>query len=332
MSASPESAIKTEGLTKIYRGRQIALNGVDLEVAPGTVLGVLGQNGAGKTTLVKLLLGLHLPTSGKVFIFGKRMTPNSSLLRQRIGYLPSDPKFPEGMTAIRYLDFAGRLAGLTHAVRRPRLAMLLRAVDLLKVSGEPIRDFSTGMKLRLAIAASLINDPEILIWDEPSQGLDPEARRGLLQLVHGMAEQKTLILCSHNLQDVQEVCSQAIVLHEGQVIYNGALEDLRGKMKSSMVEIAIVGDKKGITEAVKSIQGFEELESCTLNKTMLTMKIKSATSHATALANVLVTLADHHLETTDVRFLGHQTELALIELKREEGSRGLTRAYKPNAA
>lgn len=332
MSADPELVIKTEGLTKIYRGKQIALNGVDLEVGPGTVLGILGQNGAGKTTLVKLLLGLHLPTAGKVFVLGKPMTPNASLLRQRIGYLPSDPKFPEGMTAIRYLDFAGRLAGLTHAIRRPRLAMLLRAVDLNKASGDLIRDYSTGMRLRLAIAASLINDPEVLIWDEPSQGLDPEARRGLLQLVHGMAEQKTMLLCSHNLQDVQEVCSEAIVLHEGQVIYRGALDELRGKMKSSDVEIAIVGDKKGIAEAVKSIQGFEELESCNLNKTVLTLKIKSSTSHATALANVLVTLADHHLETADVRFLGHHTEQAIIELKREEGSRGLTRAYQPNAA
>jgi ABC-2 type transport system ATP-binding protein len=332
MAADSEAAIRTEGLTKIYRGKQIALNGVDLDVAPGTILGVLGQNGAGKTTLVKLLLGLHLPTSGKITILGKRMTPNASLLRQKIGYLPSDPKFPDGMTAIHYLDFAGRLAGLTHSVRRPRLAMLLRAVDLLKASGDLIRDFSTGMRLRLAIAASLINDPEILIWDEPSQGLDPEARRGLLQLVHGMAEHKTMLLCSHNLQDVQEVCSQAIVLHEGQIIYSGLLEELRGKMKSSDVEIAIVGDKKGIAEAVKSIQGFEELESCTLNKTLLTIKIKGNASHATALANVLVTLADHHLETTDVRFLGHHTEQAIIDLKREEGNRGLTRAYQPNAA
>ncbi|MFO0949097.1 MAG: ABC transporter ATP-binding protein [Planctomycetota bacterium] len=332
MSTQAATAILTEGLTKIYSGRQIALNGVNLEIAPGTVLGVLGQNGAGKTTLVKLLLGLQIPTAGRVFMLGKRMTPNAASLRQRIGYLPADPRFPDGMTAIQYLDFAGRLGGLRRAVRRPRLAMLLRAVELLKASGEKIREFSTGMKIRLAIAASLINDPEILIWDEPSQGLDPEARRGLLQLVQSLAEHKTLVLSSHNLTDVQEVCSQAIVLHEGQVIYNGSLEDLRGKLKPDVVEILIMGDKKEIAEAVKSIQGFEELENCTHNKNLLRLKIKEGTSHATAIANVLVTLADHNIEATDVRFIGQQAEQALVNLKREEGNRGFTRAYQPSAA
>lgn len=329
MADLAETAILTEGLTKIYRGRQIALNGVDLRIAPGTVLGVLGQNGAGKTTLVKLLLGLHRATAGRAYILGRRMTPNAASLRQRIGYLPADPRFPDGMTALGYLDFTGRLAGLRRNARRPRLGLLLRAVDLLRVSGEPIRTFSTGMRLRLAIAASLVNDPEILIWDEPSQGLDPEARRGLLQLVHGMAEKKTLLLCSHNLADVQEVCSQAIVLHEGQVIFDGPLSELRGKPSSSVVEIAITGDKKQIAESVKSIQGFEELEGCSLNKNLLRVTIKGDTSHATALANVLVTLADHHVETTDVRFRGQQAEQALVDLKLQEGSRGLTRAYQP---
>lgn len=328
MPDSSETAIRTESLTKIYHQRQIALNCVDLSVPRGAVLGVLGQNGAGKTTLVKLLMGLHVPTAGRAYVLGQLMTPNAAALRRRIGYLPADPKFPAGMTPIDYLDYVGRLGGMPRAVRRPRLAALLGAVDLLRSSGEPIDRSSTGMKTRLAIAASLINDPEILVWDEPSQGLDPQARQSMLQLMKSLAESKTLLLCSHNLLDIQEVCTQSIVLSEGQIIFNGPLEELKGAFRPSHIEIAIVGDKKEIADVLKSIQGFEELESCKLQKNVLILDIRAGSSHATALANVLVSLADHRIEMTDLRISGQQTERAMLDLLTQEGRRGLTRAHQ----
>src|SRR4051794_3758044 len=118
--AELQKAVLTESLTKIYQHRHIALNCVDLAVDRGAVLGILGQNGAGKTTLVKLLLGLQAPTAGRVYILGRHMSPNAAALRSRIGYLPADPRFPHGMTAIQYLDFVGRLHGLLRKTRRPR--------------------------------------------------------------------------------------------------------------------------------------------------------------------------------------------------------------------
>lgn len=329
MSDTAGLAIRTESLTKIYHGSHIALNCVDLEVEAGTVLGVLGQNGAGKTTLVRLLMGLHAPTAGRVYILGQRMTANSAALRRRMGYVSADPKFPRKMTPIEYLDYVGKLGGIPGSQRRAKLASLLRAVDLLHYSGQPIDRFSTGMKTRLAIAASLINDPEVLVWDEPSQGLDPEARRNMVELMQNMAAAKTLLLCSHNLQDVQEVCDTAIVLHDGQIIFNGDLSTLKGSSRPSDIEISLVGDRKLLAESVKSIQDFEELESCKLTKTQLRLRIREDVSHATALANVLVTLADRQVEMSDLKISGAHTEQAIANLLIQEGSRGLTRAYQP---
>src|SRR5206468_1025077 len=213
-------------LTKIYQNRQIALNDVTLRLEPGCVLGLLGPNGAGKTTLLRLILGLHRPTAGWVKVFGKTMTPNAADLRRRIGYIPTNPQFPRGMTPITYLDYIARLFGLPADVRKPRLASLIRAVDLLPVSGEKIAGFSSGMTSRLAVAASLINEPDLLIWDEPTHGLDIEARRSMLELIKRLAHEKTLIICSHNLSDVDEVCNHAAVLSQGQLIFQGSLQDL----------------------------------------------------------------------------------------------------------
>src|SRR6516162_3292992 len=184
MADSPSSlVVETCRLTKIYQNRQIALNDVTLTIEPGCVLGLLGPNGAGKTTFLRLVLGLHRPTAGWVKVFGKTMTPNAADLRRRIGYIPTNPQFPHGMSPISYLDYIARPFGLPADVRKPRLASLIRAVDLLGASGDPIAGFSNGMTARLAVATSLINEPDLLIWDEPTHGLDPEARRSMLELI-----------------------------------------------------------------------------------------------------------------------------------------------------
>jgi ABC-2 type transport system ATP-binding protein len=326
------SAVRAENLTKTYAPRHLALNGLNLEVEPGTVLGILGPNGAGKTTLVKLLMGLHRPTSGKVLIFGKRMTPNAGLLRQRIGYMPAELRLPDASTPIDYLDYVGRLCGVQRAQRRAQLGFLLRATDLTGDASRPIRVLSTGMRTRLALAASLIHDPELLVWDEPSHGLDPEARRSMIELTGQMAQSKTIILSSHQISDVQKLCTQAIVLDRGEVVFNGDPADLGRGSAPSRIEIDIRGDKKEIAEAFKSIQEFEELDSAKLTKTLLEIRIVNSTSHATALANVLVTLADHKVEMTDLRVTGGSTESAITSLLKEETSRGFTRAFRPNEA
>ena len=325
--------IESYKLTKIYQNRQIALNDVTLKLEPGCVLGLLGHNGAGKTTLLRLVLGLHRPTAGWVKVFGQTMTPNAAALRCRIGYIPTNPQFPRGMTPITYLDYIARLFGLTAQIRKTRLATLIRAVDLLHVSGDRIDGFSNGMIARLAVATSLINEPDLLIWDEPTLGLDPEARRSMLELIKSMARQKTLIVASHNLSDIDEVCNHAAVLSRGHLIFFGSLQDLKGRMRRNHYELDLEGDQKAITKAIQALKNLAELKSVALRQRRLELRMTEEANNTAALANVFMTLADNKVSLVSVRTVGQQTEQAFLDLVEKEEARGFARAYQnPDAA
>src|SRR5436309_9797204 len=293
MPSDDALVVETTRLTKIYQNRQIAINDVSLSIEPGHVLGLLGPNGAGKTTLLRLVLGLHRPTAGTAKVFGRRMTPNAADLRRRIGYIPTNPQFPRGMTPITYLDYMARLFGLPRDVRKPRLASLIRAVDLLSASGDVIDRFSNGMTARLAVAASLINEPELLIWDEPTHGLDIEARRSMLELIKSLASEKTLIISSHNLSDVDEVCNHACVLNKGQMIFHGSLQDLKGRIRKNHYELDLDGEQKAITKTVQAIRAMKDVTHAVLRHRRLEVKLGDETPNVLVLAQLFQALADH---------------------------------------
>ena len=320
--------VETQHLTKIYGNRQIALNDVSLTIEPGCVLGLLGPNGAGKTTFLRLVLGLHRPTAGWAKAFGRVMTPNSADLRRRIGYIPTNPQFPRGMTPIVYLDYIARLFGLPADVRKPRLATLIRAVDLLPHSGDPIAHFTPGMTARLAVAASLINEPDLLIWDEPTHGLDIEARRSMLELIKTLAAEKTLILSSHNLTDVDEVCNHAAVLNKGQLIFHGSLQDLKGRIRKNHYELDLDGEQKGITKAVAALRALNDVKQVVLRQRRLDVKLGDDTPNTALLAQMFGVLNDHKVTVISVRTVGMQTEQAYLELVEKEESRGFARLYR----
>ena len=333
MADSPgDLVVETFKLTKIYQNRQIALNDVSLRIEPGCVLGLLGPNGAGKTTFLRLVLGLHCPTAGWVKVFGKRMTPNAADIRRKVGYIPTNPQFPQGMSPITYLDYIARLFGLPADVRKPRLASLIRAVDLLPVSGEKIAGFSNGMTSRLAVAASLINEPDLLIWDEPTHGLDIEARRSMLELIKSLSREKTLIVSSHNLGDIDEVCNHAAVLSRGQLIYSGSLQDLKGRMRRNHYELDLEGEQKAIARAAQAIKALAELKGVTLRQRRLEIRMNDEVTNTSALANVFMTLADNKVTLVSIRSAGAQTEQAFLDLVEQEESRGFTRAYQQREA
>jgi ABC-2 type transport system ATP-binding protein len=260
------------------------------------------------------------------------MAPSSANLRRRIGYIPTNPQFPRGMTPISYLDYIGRLFGMPANSRKPRLAALIRAVDLLPHAGEPIVHFTPGMTARLAVAASLINEPELLIWDEPTHGLDIEARRSMLELIKSLASEKTLILSSHNLTDVDEVCNHAAVLNKGQLIFHGSLQDLKGRIRKNHYEMDIEGDQKSITKAVQQVRTMKEVISATLRHRRLDLKLTEEVPNTSVLAMVFQILADTKVTLVCVRSVGMQTEQAYLDLVEKEEQRGFTRLYAPAEA
>ncbi len=332
MADDAELVVETQHLTKIYQNRQIALNDATLTVAPGCVLGLLGPNGAGKTTFLRLILGLHRPTAGWAKVFGRVMTPNAADLRRRIGYIPTNPQFPKGMTPITYLDYIARLFGLPADVRKPKLATLIRAVDLLPHSGDSIAHFSAGMTARLAVAASLLNDPDLLIWDEPTHGLDIEARRSMLELIKTLAAEKTLILSSHNLTDVDEVCNHAAVLNKGQLIFTGTLQDLKGRIRRNHYELDIDGEQKAITKCAAALRNLADFKQVLLRQRRLEIKLTDEVPNAPLLAQLFGVLSDSKVTVISVRTLGMQTEQAYLDLVEREESRGFARLYKDEAA
>ncbi|CAN5234973.1 ABC transporter ATP-binding protein [soil metagenome] len=322
-----ELVVESSQLTKIYQNRQIALNDATLAIEPGTVLGLLGPNGAGKTTFLRLILGLHRPTAGWAKVFGERMTPNAANLRRRIGYIPTNPQFPRGMTPISYLDYIARLFGMSANARKPRLATLIRAVDLLAHAGVAIANFTPGMTGRLAVAASLINDPDLLIWDEPTHGLDVEARRSMLELIKQLAAEKTLILSSHNLTDVDEVCNHAAVLNKGQLIFHGTLQELKGRIRKNHYELDLDGDQKSIAKAVAAIKSMKEVTQAVLRQRRLDLKLSDDVPNSAILAQVFQVLFDNKLSLISVRSVGMQTEQAYLDLMEKEELKGFTRLY-----
>src|SRR5437588_10630427 len=205
---------------------------------------------------------------------------------------------------ISYLDYMARLFGLPLNIRKSRLASLIRAVDLLGASGDAVDSFSNGMTARLAVATSLINEPDLLIWDEPTHGLDAEARRSMLELIKTLAKEKTLIVSSHNLSDIDEVCNHAAVLSQGHMIFFGSLQDLKGRMRKNHYELDLEGDQKAIAKAMQTIKGLSEFKAVALRQRRLELRLAEEASNASALANVFMTLADNKVTLISIRSVG----------------------------
>ena len=223
--------VVTERLTKVYKdfwGRQKvhALVGLDLALARGEVFGLLGPNGSGKSTAIKLLLGLIFPTAGRATVLGH--PPGTRSVNQRIGYLPEESYLHRFLTGEETVDFYGRLFGLRRKERRRRTLELLDLVGLDRRSRlRQLKEYSKGMSRRIGLAQALVNDPELLLLDEPTTGLDPIGTRQMKDLILRLkAEGKTILLSSHLLADVQDVCDRIGILARGELKKIGNVRDL----------------------------------------------------------------------------------------------------------
>jgi ABC-2 type transport system ATP-binding protein len=219
------NSVSIENLKKYY-GSVHALDGLNLEVAPGTVFGFLGPNGAGKTTTLRILTGLARPTSGNARVAGIDILKDGRKLARSIGHLPEEPAFYTWMTPREFLDYLGRLYGLSTSERLSRTKELLSLVKMEEVSRRRIGGFSRGMRQRLGVAAALIHHPEVLFMDEPASALDPAGRKEMLELIENLRGRCTVVMSTHILADVERVCDVVGIIAKGKMVVQSPREEL----------------------------------------------------------------------------------------------------------
>src|SRR5438876_1210367 len=225
-----ETIVAVRGLTKIFkdfwgRPKAKAVDNVDFQVQRGEVFGLLGPNGSGKSTTVKMLLGLLYPTKGHIEVFGH--SPRHVATKSRIGYLPEESYLYRYLNSHETLDFFGKLFSLSDQDRRQRSEQLLEMVGLTQTRTRAVGEFSKGMQRRIGLAQALINDPDLIILDEPTAGLDPIGCREVKDLILALAHRgKTVILSSHLLADVEDVCDRVVIYYGGRIQAMGTLKEL----------------------------------------------------------------------------------------------------------
>ncbi|MDO5539313.1 MAG: ABC transporter ATP-binding protein [Eubacteriales bacterium] len=232
MGQNNDIVIRTKNLSKIY-GTKAAVNHLDLEIRKGEVFGLLGPNGAGKTTTIMMLLGLTEPTVGQASIYGIDCTRNAIDIKRVAGYLPDNPGFYPDMTGRQNLRFTACMNGLQGEETEKRITQLLERTGMTEAADKKTGTYSKGMKQRLGIADVLIKDPQIIIMDEPTLGLDPEGMRELLELIRQLSKEdgRTLMISSHQLYQVQQICDRVGIFVEGQLVACGKIEELGNQVQ-----------------------------------------------------------------------------------------------------
>lgn len=269
MTLENEYAIETIGLTKVFpdwwgRAKVVAVDDLNLRVGYNQIYGFLGPNGSGKTTTIKMILNLLHPTRGQAMVLGG--TCGQPEISSRIGYLPEESYLYRYLTARETLEFYGRIFGLPRSVRKARIETLLEMVGLAGMGNRAVGTFSKGMQRRVGLAQALINDPDLLILDEPTSGMDPMGTRQMKDLFVELARRgKTILLCSHLLADVEDICDRIGILYGGKMQVEGAVRDLLQHQDQTEITTGRLSDA-----ALSQIQHIvkNEGQSCRIRRPM----------------------------------------------------------------
>ena len=240
------NSIQADRLSKTFRDfwrrpRVEAVRSISFEIPAGQVFGLLGPNGSGKSTTIKMILGLLFPTSGTLEVLGA--SPRSVAVKKRIGYLPEESYLYPHLTPLETLSFYARLFRLPSAEARVRIDQLLDMIGLSQARHRPVGEFSKGMARRIGLAQALLNDPDLVILDEPTAGLDPQGTRQVKDLILALAARgKTILLTSHLLADVEDVCQQIAILFNGQILARGTLDSLLAQKEKTTLTFPTPSD------------------------------------------------------------------------------------------
>ncbi len=246
-----QAAIDVQQVEKIYGGKIHALRGVDMRVEPGEVFGLLGPNGAGKSTLVKILMTVISPTKCQGTMLGQPIGHKATLTK--VGYLPEHHRFPEYLTGAQIVDYFGALAGTPRAERKRRIGEMLDLVGMGRWADTKIKQYSKGMRQRVGIAQAMINDPDLILMDEPTDGVDPVGRKDIRDVVRTIRDRgKTVLINSHLLSELEMVCDRVAIMVQGEVRQQGSLDDLTAPHRR--YEVSFVGDDQSAAALLSDMQ------------------------------------------------------------------------------
>jgi len=246
--------IRTKGLTKYY-GSRCAVRDLSVTIQDREIVGFLGRNGAGKTTMLRMLAGLLAPSSGQIEIDGQVMDATEGDFRWRIGFLPDRPPLYEQMKVRGYLEFVARLRGFPISKLAARIAQVLEFTSLTDRADDSIMSLSQGYKQRVGIAQAVVHDPALVILDEPITGLDPVQLREIRALIRDLKQEHTVLLSSHNLQEVHQTCDRLLVIEEGKLVFSGTEQEAteRGRAQASLL-VTTKGEKQLVQSTFDAAQ------------------------------------------------------------------------------
>ena len=270
--------IKVEGVTKKYPAR-LAVDDISFEVARGEILGFLGPNGAGKTTTMRMLTGYLPMNSGRIEVAGYDVAKQPQEVRRRIGYLPeSCPLYPE-MRVDEYLRFRAELKGVKSSARKAKMNEVKEQCGLTEVGKRIIGQLSKGYRQRVGLADSLVHDPDLLILDEPTVGLDPYQIRQVRELIKQLAERHTILLCTHILPEVEAICERILIINEGRIVAADTEENLHKKLHAcSVIEMEIRADKAEAMAKIGAIAGVDVRASSELEADWVWLELEADSS------------------------------------------------------
>lgn len=247
-------AIDLHHVEKIYRGKVHALRGIEMRVRRGEVFGLLGPNGAGKSTLVKILMTVIRATKATGTMLGRPIGDKTALAR--VGYLPEHHRFPEYLTGGQVLDFYGALANVPKDIRRQRRSELLELVGMSAWEKKPVKGYSKGMRQRIGIAQALMNQPDLVVLDEPTDGVDPVGRRDIREMVSKLkARGTTVFLNSHLLSELEMVCDRVAILVQGRVASHGTIDELTTGQRRYEIDLDGSPPEASVRDALKTVPG-----------------------------------------------------------------------------
>lgn len=315
MTMVSELAIETRGLTKQF-DRQVAVNDLYLQVAPGEVYGLIGPNGAGKTTLLRMLATAEEPTTGEIYISGERLMRDraNQLVKQRLGFLPDDFPVYDELTVWDYLDYFARLYNLREPLRSQRLFAVLELVQLVNKRDSQISTLSRGMKQRLSLARTIVHEPLLLLLDEPVSGLDPIARMQFREIIKALQEAgMTIVISSHVLSDLAELCTSVGIMELGFLVESAPLKELYKRLSRQHILISVLGELEALISELKNhpaVVSWELLAGSGQVRVEFSGNLEESAALLRNLVAANIPIADFHnvqedLETIFLK-LGHQ--------------------------